>query len=172
MKLYGIDMFVRLKDDVWLLCHDRKGFHEYFQLWKRKAGYYRLKCVELSRTKVTMLQVDVQFKDSRIIAMPKFKTTSLGPPLHHTSSHPPHVHRSWPAAVIQSFGNIALTVKAANDAKHTFIESSNNTALLPKSFSPLKALIPLWFGRMIQLANMVLTAGLSYLIILHGLREI
>ena len=143
MKLYGIDMFVRLKDDVWLLCHDRKGFHEYFQLWKRKAGYYRLKCVELSRTKVTMLQVDVQFKDSRIIAMPKFKTASLGPPLHHTSSHPAHVHRSWPAAVIQSFGNITLTVKEANDAKHTFIERLKQYRTPSKIIQSLQSVDPI-----------------------------
>jgi hypothetical protein len=120
---HGIDMYVRFRDDdVWVLAHDRDAFKLWYWAYRRRADYYKVSVVEWSRSTVSMLQVQVWIDEKGFWTCPKFKVSSLGPPLHPSSAHPPGVHVRWPIAALKNYGSIGVRRRDAKDAKITFIE--------------------------------------------------
>jgi hypothetical protein len=115
-------MYVRFRDDVWVLAHDRDAFKSWYWEYRWRADYYKVSVVEWSRSTVSMLQVQVFIDEKGLWTCPKFKVSSLGPPLHPSSAHPPGVHVRWPIAVLKNYGSICVRRRDAEDAKITFIE--------------------------------------------------
>lgn len=105
---FRIVMYYRFKDDVfilWLHHGDITTFSNWFySLQKRAEPVFTMKCVEFSRTSVTMLAVVVErskVAHSRFATKPR-PLSNDGPMLSVHSGHPWHVHLSWPLSVLRS----------------------------------------------------------------------
>ena len=127
----AILMYVRFKDDVFMILRDGhfRAFCDFMEKWRSKAGSFKLTVEAISRSRLTVLDLDLEItqhmaqdgKKYRVGFKPHFKPTSLGVPLSSSSSHPWHVHVSWPFAQIQRFHSLSDSHVSFTNAKHVFV---------------------------------------------------
>jgi hypothetical protein len=146
MLQHKIQAFFRFRDDIWILGCDKDLIKKYYWKMAELAGYYKLECVQFSRSAVAMLQIDVCIENGRFFTVPRFKLTSLGAPLEYSSAHPPGVCLAWPEAVIREYSSITIRQKEADAAKDVFIRRMVEY-FTPKWFTDHLETIPAWKKR-------------------------
>eukprot|EP00438_Fugacium_kawagutii_P000047 Skav211389 [mRNA] locus=scaffold8085:1910:3208:+ [translate_table: standard] len=130
--LAGILGYWRFKDDILIIVRSDclRSFRNWFEQWKRRAGSFVLEVDTISQDETVFLDLDLQRRTNvgadgeasfTIAFSPHFKTTSLGVPLSHNSSHPWHVHASWPFAELRRLGRLSSDFSAYNEAREVFV---------------------------------------------------
>lgn len=128
----GILLYVRFRDDVFMILRDglHTAFCEFMERWREKAGCFKLVVEAISRSQLTVLDLSLEITKSvtaegrcryRVGFQPHFKPTSLGVPLSTASSHPWHVHASWPFSQIKRLHRLSGSRVCFSKAKHAFI---------------------------------------------------
>jgi len=100
---FQLKFYARFKDDIFMVVGgSRENATDLFSLMRKHSGVFKLKCDEVSKVKVCMLDIAL-FKGSSNVPAPlkhciHLKPSSHWRPLSMESMHPPSVHRSWPIA--------------------------------------------------------------------------
>jgi len=110
MQKYGIVRYWRYRDDILMISRDRRMLVPYVRTIRRFSGYFIIDDVEISRHRMTFLQLLITKCDNEFTCCVTFKPTSLGVPLDTTSGHPASVHR-WPMTYLRSIGKLSTTKK-------------------------------------------------------------
>ena len=128
----GILMYARYRDDVFIVLKDgwHRAFCDLMEKWRVRAGGFKLTVEAISKSGLTVLDLDLEItrytaEDGcckyKIGYKPHFKPTSLGVPLSTASSHPWHVHASWPFAQIKRLHSLSGSHVSFTYAKHVLV---------------------------------------------------
>ena len=104
MQQQGIQKYYRFKDDVLLITSGNlESVGEFFRYMKYCSRPFELECVQVSRTSVKYLEVQISKTDDGVIqCVPFNKVTKLSVPfLAMDSDHHPRVLRNWPHCFIR-----------------------------------------------------------------------
>jgi len=103
-RVYGLDLWVRFKDDCFLIMSgssdQRKWF---FRRLKRASSCYKLEVNKLARDEVQFLDTEVFIQDFHVKTRIYTKPTSIKNFLSPTSDHMMSVHVSWPPGEVARF---------------------------------------------------------------------
>lgn len=132
LETFGVLKYWRFKDDILVIVKAEclQNFRECFQQMKQRAGSFALEVESISFNSVTFLDIDLwtaehaHSHDRTTVSIrykPHFKKTSLGVPLSCNSSHPWHVHASWPFAELRRLRRLSCDESTYENAKHIFV---------------------------------------------------
>jgi hypothetical protein len=96
----GVQLYARYHDDIYTIASSIGHVKQLYKSIKRESDVFTIVCSAVGShfTSVQYLDVTVSFSGSSVVAMPTLEKTVT--PLCVTSAHPPHVHRSWPNALV------------------------------------------------------------------------
>ncbi|MFM7984445.1 MAG: hypothetical protein ACKPKO_34480, partial [Candidatus Fonsibacter sp.] len=106
IEQYGINMYVRYRDDFFIIASDVGGWQRFFVKMRALAGnIWELNLEDVSTTLLNYLDIIIykgeRFCSSGILDYkPHFKVSSQRDILSPESGHAPTVHRAWPAAEV------------------------------------------------------------------------
>jgi len=117
MDAHGMSSYFRFEDDIFLVSRRSAGpatdgsanARNFLQMMRhRAAGLFEIQLEQSSCTSVTMLAVEVfRTASGALGTRPKLKLR--GQPLDNSSAHPPHVHSSWPVALLRSQYDLCMS---------------------------------------------------------------
>ena len=128
----GILGYWRFKDDILVVVKQDhlSPFKAWYEHMKEKSGSFKLEVETVNQDQATFLDLDLHVQTRKgvngeptfcIAFEPHFKKTSLGVPLSHTSSHPWHVHASWPFAELRRLRRLSSNFSAYDNARQVFV---------------------------------------------------
>ena len=122
-KKFGILGFWRFRDDSLVIFDNIELFKECIWEYKRRAKYFEIVVEEINSEVIGFLDLTIKKGKNKYEVYPKFKEESLkAHPLCISSAHTPGVHRSWAAAQIKRFSQLASNESIAKEAKSRFIQ--------------------------------------------------
>ena len=144
----GILAYLRFKDDGLIISENRVECLDWFQMFKAKAGYFRVICEQVARFAPEETQ-EVKFLQFRILLCADTRTVRVVPhsksvaiPLSPLSAHPPSTE-NWPLAHLRCMCRLASDEKAAEETKQEiltrFLQSS-----APQELIQRMSAIPAW----------------------------
>lgn len=116
--LHGILAYLRFKDDGLITSENRVGCLDWFQMFKAKAGYFRIICEQVARfapeetqeLKFLQLRILLCVDTRKVRVVPHSKSVAI--PLSPLSAHPPSTE-NWPLAHLRCMCRLASDEKAA-----------------------------------------------------------
>lgn len=98
---HGVKMFVRIRDDIFIVTSDLAKFRVFFAKYQQLASsVFTMAVIGVSRLSVDMLAVTVVKRGCCLVSAPRVRELQ-GPPLSPQTVHPFHVHKSWPVACLR-----------------------------------------------------------------------
>jgi hypothetical protein len=99
-RQFGMLLYVRYFDDIFIVAPQPKTFHKWFSRFKVVCHQFRPEIVESSGVGVDMLNMHIHMLGGCQHTDTTCKATSLSVPLMCDSAHAPHVHR-WPTGALK-----------------------------------------------------------------------
>ena len=124
---HGVKLYLRYRDDIFIIMHgDSDCVTKVIADLNNHSGDFKHTIEQVSRFVVDMLDLKIwkgpHWQNiSCLDYMARFKATSLGIPLSHTSGHPPHVHLMWPVSEMRRLKERACCSEYAVGAQKVFI---------------------------------------------------
>ena len=124
---YLIDLYLRFKDDILVLCRSRAAAEAFLRGLRERAGYFALTMESLSAQEADFLEVRISKMPCATAASgltwsvkPVFKKTSLGQPLATDSAHPPGCIL-WPLQRVKALTRLCSTDRLKEEALEALI---------------------------------------------------
>eukprot|EP00415_Alexandrium_ostenfeldii_P005070 UN5070 len=123
MRSHGILQSWRFRDDSVALCCDVDGAERWFEMYRRKCGYYKAVLEGVSYTEMVFLDCKVYKSIGNYCTRPHFKPSMMNNhPLSADSGHHPNVHLSWARAQLKRISRLASNRDIAERAKSEYIQ--------------------------------------------------
>ena len=144
----GIKLYMRYRDDIFILTNNRTGTIAWFNKMREKGGFFKLQCEDCQRfnklvsTEMTFLQFRVQMnhKSKKIRLIPYDKNTAV--PLDVSSAHPPATHR-WPVNHVLSVMKLATDKDASVEAREAVVHKFKQNLTQPELLAQMMSVNPL-----------------------------
>lgn len=134
---YHIKYYGRFKDDIFMVSGSSMDkLQTLFRCMKERAGFFKLKVDECSKSSVVMLDVCLA-KSSSEFAAPlasslHVKATSNWRPLSSESMHHPSIHRAWPASQLRRIKSLCSTPSSQRShLLHFFAKLKDAGCMIP-----------------------------------------
>ena len=115
-----VHLYVRFRDDIFLLHSNRQLFRQWYSTLQRLCfPTFTPEVVEVSQHQVTMLDVDVTLDNCSFRFAPR-QQANPGQPLSVSSAHPPGVHM-WPLNRLRAIWHLCSDNTAFLEASERFI---------------------------------------------------
>ena len=122
-RQFGIHIFKRFKDDMFLVARSRADGLQFVLEYGRRSKYYRSDVEDYSTAGIHILDLHIIKHGPRYIVSPAFKGNFMdSSPLDVCSAHQPSTHLAWPKARLRAFQLLSSTPGAANNAMDMFID--------------------------------------------------
>ena len=136
---YGLIRYYRFKDDVLTIMRDSSCVLPFFHEYARRAGYYKVELEDVSGHLARYLDISIVRAGGTYTIRPFFKETTLNStPLSVSSAHAPHVHGSWPLAVMRGLADKSSDDSILRKAKQTMIDRFVKFHHCPRVISRLR----------------------------------
>ena len=130
---WHIKMFLRFKDDIFMIVGRECEFQDLLQLWKSRTSYFRLHVERIyTLDQLVLKSMAVSFLDVQIEPYgthglkfrikPYRKPTTLWTPLMHTSRHAPFVHKAWPTGYLMRLRRHSTNRRDFQEARDNFLQ--------------------------------------------------
>ena len=143
-QFYRVMVYKRFKDDVLLSYSDRELFFQYIDMMKRKAKYFKMKADEISVYQIHWLNLMVEKKRGALTTRPAYKPNFMALPLAGNSTHPQHVHETWPTGLLNMMLSVCSDRSTQNlkRVSQDLIKRLESTAVNPNAIRKLRARNP------------------------------
>jgi hypothetical protein len=119
MAKFGILKYGRYHDDIIMVHTDKPKFQSFFADLRAKARDFKVLCTDVGPS-VRYLDVVVSIKPCGKLDVVPYMSKKIVP-LHASSAHVGHVHRSWPASVTDRIISLSSPQWSANDVQERLV---------------------------------------------------